>query len=106
MIEKTNENFGRKDHGFHSKEQQINSETMENKDPAINQHQEYGSGTNSYSERDNYSNQSDSQNDSDNNNRKEQDLQPELDKDLDDELDKELDEFSDKDFDQKDKSDS
>lgn len=92
MIEETHEDFGRDDHNFHPEEQQIIWETMENKEPAINQ--EFGLGTTD-SKKDNYHDQTDSEDDPDNTNQKDQDI----------ELDKELKNHSDQDFDKKDKSD-
>jgi hypothetical protein len=92
MIEETQEDFGRDDRNFHPEEQQIIWETMENKEPAINQQFDLGT---SDSKKYNYHDQTDSEDDLDNTNRKDQDI----------ELDKELKDYSDKDFDKKDKSD-
>lgn len=39
MITNTNEDYGLENRNHHSKHQPITSETMENKDPAINQHE-------------------------------------------------------------------
>lgn len=92
MIEETHEDFGRDDRNFHPEEQRIIWETMENKEPAINQ--EFGLGAID-SKKDNYHDQTDSEDASDNTNGKDQDI----------ELDKELKDHSDQDFDKKDKSD-
>lgn len=95
MTEETNEDFGRDDRNFHPEEQRIIWETMQNKEPAIDQHEEYSLSIQDYSSKDNYHDQTDDENDSDNDDQT-QDI----------ELDKELKEYSDKKFDQKDHSDS
>ena len=92
MIEETHEDFGRDDRNFNPEEQLIIWETMENKEPAINQQFDLGT---SDSKKDNYHDQTDREEDSDNTNRKNQDIK----------LDKELKDHSNQDFDKKDKSD-
>lgn len=91
MIEETNEDFGRDDRNFHPEEQQIIWETIENKEPAINQDQIYSSGTIDG----NYHEETDSEKESDNNNSNNQDI----------ELDKELRDYPDEDLDKEGKSD-
>ena len=105
MRNKINEDFGLDDRNFHPEEQRINWETMQNKDPGINEQQQFGCGTEDDLGNDDYTDQKNA-NDNSEANVKEQPIQPELDRDIDEELDKELEDFSDGEFDKKDKSDS
>lgn len=110
MIQEPNENFGMDDRNFHLADEGINSETMENKDPAINQH-EVDKSDAVYeaedSELDNYS-----RNDYDpyQDDLDDEDIDENVDEDLDDDGDDldddDLDDTdSDEDFDEKDRSD-
>jgi hypothetical protein len=104
MIQEPNENFDLEGHNFQLASEGVNSETMENKDPAINQHEVDNSDAvyESDKELDNYSGNENEydpyQDDLD-----DEDIDENVDEDLDDDGD-DLDDDED-DFDENDKSD-
>jgi hypothetical protein len=109
-----NERFGQSHRQTHSESQMINSETMENKDPAINQHQDdtVNNVNHDYSDQDQEDEKSSEQDDNDTEDpyfQKNAEIAQDLDDDLENKNTSESNNYdsedSDPDFDQKDTSD-